>query len=109
MLISVLNVHVSQNLQDTVTSLETTRAVTTLINIVQANQNIYVTRPKILNHYFSQYADLFFIIINYIIHVPVSIHVGINTASVLQPWGGGGVVLPYMGYIGMCCRIEYGF
>ena len=26
-----------------------------------------------------------------------------------SPKGGGGGVLPYMGYIGMCCGIGYGF
>ena len=28
---------------------------------------------------------------------------------VCSPWGGGGRVLPYMGYIGMCRCEGYGF
>ena len=33
----------------------------------------------------------------------------LRSVSLTKPGGGGGGVLPYMGYIGMCRREGYGF
>ena len=33
----------------------------------------------------------------------------VSTYDELGPGGGGGGLLPYMGYIGMCCCEEYDF